>query len=126
MSRIKRSVSARKKRRKVLEQAKGYRATKNSSYKRAKEQVQRSGQYAYRDRRVRKRDFRRLWIVRINAAARLHGISYSQLVNGMKLAEITLDRKVLADLAVHEPAAFAAIAEKAKSALAETGETKAA
>jgi large subunit ribosomal protein L20 len=126
MTRVKRSVHARKKHRKVLEEASGYWGLKSKVYRRAKEQVQHSLQYAYRDRRVRKRDFRRLWIVRINAAARLHGISYSQLVNGMKLAEITLDRKVLADLAVHEPAAFAAIAEKAKSALAETGETKAA
>jgi large subunit ribosomal protein L20 len=126
MTRVKRSVHARKKHRKVLEEASGYWGLKSKVYRRAKEQVQHSLQYAYRDRRVRKRDFRRLWIVRINAAARLHGISYSQLVNGMKLAEITLDRKVLADLAVHEPAAFAAIAEKAKSALAESGETKAA
>jgi large subunit ribosomal protein L20 len=126
MTRVKRSVHARKKHRKVLEEASGYWGLKSKVYRRAKEQVQHSLQYAYRDRRVRKRDFRRLWIVRINAAARLHGISYSQLVNGMKLAEITLDRKVLADLAVHEPAAFAAIAEKAKGALAESGETKAA
>ena len=117
MSRVKRSVSARKKRRKVLEQAKGYRATKNSSYKRAKEQVQRSGQYAYRDRRVRKREFRKLWIVRINAAARANGLSYNRFMDGVKRAGITLDRKSLADIAVSDPQAFAAVAEKAKAAL---------
>ena len=88
MSRIKRSVSARKKRRKVLEQAKGYRAGKHSSYKRAKEQVQRSGQYAYRDRRVRKREFRKLWIVRINAGARENGLSYNQFMHGLQLAQV--------------------------------------
>ena len=103
MSRVKRSVSARKKRRKVLEQAKGYRATKNSSYKRAKELVQRSGQYAYRDRRVRKREFRKLWIIRINAGAREHGLSYNQFMHGLPLAEIELDRKILAELAGGEP-----------------------
>ena len=117
MSRIKRSVNARKKRRKVLEQAKGYRATKSSSYKRAKEQVQRSGQYAYRDRRVRKRDFRSLWIVRINAGARQHDLSYSQFMHGLKLVGVTADRKILADLAMNEPDAFGSLAERAKSAL---------
>ena len=119
MTRVKRSVHARKKRRKVLEEASGYFGLKSKVYRRAKEQVQHSGQYAYRDRRVRKRDFRKLWIVRINAAAREQGISYSQLVAGLRHAEIALDRKVLADLAVSDPAAFAAIAERAKSALAE-------
>ena len=118
MSRVKRSVSARKKRRKVLEQAKGYRATKNSSYKRAKEQVQRSGQYAYRDRRQRKRQFRQLWIARINAGARQNGLSYSKFMNGLKRAAIEIDRKVLADLAVFDKAAFAQLVEKAKAALA--------
>ncbi len=119
MTRVKRSVHARKKRRKVLSQASGYWGLKSKVYRRAKEQVQHSLQYAYRDRRVRKRDFRRLWIVRINAAARLHGLSYSQLINGLKRAEVAVDRKVLADLAVHEPKTFAALAERAKAALAQ-------
>ena len=117
MPRVKRSVHARKKRRKVLEQAKGYWGLKHSSYRLAKEQVQRSGAYAYRDRRNRKRDFRRLWIIRINAAARREGLSYNQFVAGCRKAEIELDRKVLADLAVSDPAAFGAIAEQAKAAL---------
>jgi large subunit ribosomal protein L20 len=118
MSRVKRSVNARKKRRKVLEQAKGYRATKHSSYKRAKEQVQRSLNYAYRDRRDRKRQFRRLWIVRINAGARENGLSYNEFMHGLKLAEVELDRKILADLAVNDPAMFAALVDKARAALA--------
>jgi large subunit ribosomal protein L20 len=118
MSRVKRSVHARKKRRKVLDQAKGYRATKHSSYKRAKEQVQRSLNYAYRDRRDRKRQFRRLWIVRINAGARENGITYNELMHGLKLAEVDLDRKILADLAVNDPAMFSALVEKARAALA--------
>jgi large subunit ribosomal protein L20 len=117
MSRVKRSVHARKKRRKVLEQAKGYRGTKHSSYRRAKEQVQRSLKYAYRDRRVRKREFRKLWIVRINAGARAHGLSYNTFMHGLKLAEIELDRKVLADMAVADPASFAALVDEAKAAL---------
>jgi large subunit ribosomal protein L20 len=117
MSRVKRSVSARKKRRKVLEQAKGYRATKNSSYKRAKEQVQRSGQYAYRDRRVRKREFRRLWIIRINAGARENGLSYNQFMHGLQLAQIELDRKILAELAVSDPHYFASLVGQARAAL---------
>jgi len=118
VARVKRSVGARKKRRKMLTHAKGYFGTKKSSYRRAKEQVQRSLRYAYRDRRVRKRDFRRLWIVRINAGARQHGLSYNQFIHGLKLAEIDLDRKVLADIAVADPGAFEALAESAKSALA--------
>jgi large subunit ribosomal protein L20 len=118
MTRVKRSVNAQKKRRSVLDEASGYWGLKSKTYKRAKEQVQRSLQYAYRDRRVRKREFRKLWIVRINAAARQHDMSYSQLIAGLHKAEITLDRKVLADIAVHEPAAFAAIATQAKAALA--------
>jgi len=117
MPRVKRSVHARKKRRKVLEQAKGYRGTKHSSYRRAKEQVQRSGQYAYRDRRVRKREFRKLWIVRINAGARLNGLSYNTFMHGLRLAEIELDRKILADLAVSDPQSFASLAERARVAL---------
>jgi len=114
---VKRSVHARKKRRKVLEQAKGYWGLKHSTYRAAKEQVEHSLAYAYRDRKARKREFRRLWILRINAAARQNGLSYNQFVAGCRKAEITLDRKVLADLAVSDPEAFAAVAEKAKSAL---------
>jgi large subunit ribosomal protein L20 len=117
MPRVKRSVHARKKRRKVLEQARGYFGIKKSSYKYAKEQVDHSLVYAYRDRRVRKRNFRRLWIIRINAAARQEGLSYNQFVAGCKKANIELDRKVLADLAVREPTAFKAIAAQAKAAL---------
>jgi len=115
--RVKRSVHGRKKRRKVLGQARGYWGLKHSSYKRAKEQVDKSLVYAYRDRKNKKRTFRRLWIMRINAAARANGLSYNQFVAGLKAAEIELDRKVLADLAVSDPQAFGAIAEKAKSAL---------
>jgi large subunit ribosomal protein L20 len=118
VARTARSVHARKKRRKVLEQAKGYRGTKHTSYKRAKEQVWKSGVYAYEGRKQRKRDFRSLWIQRINAGAREHGLSYSQFVHGLRLAEIDLDRKILADLAATEPEAFAAIVTQAKNALA--------
>jgi large subunit ribosomal protein L20 len=117
MPRVKRSVSARKKRRKVLGEAKGYWGLKKSNYKYAKEQVERSLAYAYRDRKVRKRTMRSLWIIRINAAARQEGLSYSQFVAGCKKAEIELDRKVLADLAVSDPPAFKAVAERAKAAL---------
>ncbi len=117
MARASRSVHARKKRRKVLEQAKGYRGTKKSSYKRAKEQVWKSGVYAYEGRKQRKRDFRSLWIQRINAGVREHDLSYSQFIYGLRLAEIDLDRKILADLAATEPAAFAAIVAQAKNAL---------
>ena len=118
MPRVKRSVAARKKRRKVLSQARGYWGLKHSSYKRAKEQVEHSLTYAYRDRKARKRTIRSLWIIRINAAARQHGLSYNQFVAGCKKAEIELDRKVLAELAVADPPAFGAIAEQAKAALA--------
>jgi large subunit ribosomal protein L20 len=117
MARTARSVHARKKRRKVLEQARGYRGTKHSSYKRAKEQVWKSGVYAYEGRKQRKRDFRALWIQRINAGAREHGLSYSKFIHGLKLAEIDLDRKILADLAVTEPEIFAAIVAQAQNAL---------
>jgi large subunit ribosomal protein L20 len=117
MARAARSVHARKKRRKVLEQAKGYRGTKHSSYKRAKEQVWKSGVYAYQGRKQRKRDFRSLWIQRINAGAREHGMSYSQLIHGLRLAEIDLDRKILSDLAATEPEIFAGIVAQAKNAL---------
>ena len=118
MPRVKRSVHARKKRRKVLDEAKGYFGLKKSNYKYAKEQVDRSLVYAYRDRKVRKREFRKLWIMRINAGARANGLSYNQFMNGVHKAGIELDRKSLADLAVVDPAAFAAVAEKAKAALA--------
>ena len=117
MARTARSVHARKKRRKVLEQAKGYRGTKHSSYKRAKEQVWKSGVYAYEGRKQRKRDFRAIWIQRINAGAREHGLSYSRLIHGLRLAEVDLDRKILADLAATEPEIFGAIVAQAKNAL---------
>jgi large subunit ribosomal protein L20 len=117
MARVKRSVHARKKRRKVLEEAKGYWGIKKSSYKYAKEQVDRSLVYAYRDRKNKKREFRRLWIIRINAGARANGLSYNQFIRGLKAAEVELDRKVLADLAASDPQAFAQLAEQAKSAL---------
>ena len=120
MPRVKRSVHARKKRRKVLHEARGYWGLKHSSYKRAKEQVDKSLVYAYRDRKAKKRTFRRLWIMRINAAARREGLSYNQFVAGLRKADIRLDRKVLADLAVSDPAAFGKIAEQAKAALEKT------
>ncbi|MBQ9954096.1 MAG: 50S ribosomal protein L20 [Eggerthellaceae bacterium] len=117
MSRVKRSIHARKKRRVMLERAKGYYGAKSRSYRAAKEQVQHSLQYAYRDRRNKKREIRRLWITRINAAARINGMSYSVFMNGLKKAGVELDRKVLADLAVNDAAAFAALTEVAKKAL---------
>ena len=117
MPRVKRSVHARKKRRKVLEQAKGYWGLKHSNYTYAKEQVEHSLVYAYRDRKNRKRVMRRLWIVRINAAARENGITYSQLIRGLKAAGNELDRKMLADMAATQPAAFAKVAAQAKAAL---------
>jgi large subunit ribosomal protein L20 len=117
LARAARSTHARKKRRKVLEQARGYRGQKSRSYKKAKEQVWKSGVYAYEGRKQRKRDFRSLWIQRINAASREHGLSYSQFVHGLRLAEIDLDRKILADLAATEPEAFAALAAQARNAL---------
>ena len=117
MPRVKRSIHARKKRRKVLGEAKGYFGRRHSSYKLAKEQVERSLAYTYRDRKAKKRVFRRLWILRINAAARQQGLSYNQFVAGCKKAGVELDRKVLADLAVSDPAAFGRIADQAKAAL---------
>jgi len=117
MARVKRSVAAQKKRRTVLKQAKGYNGQKSDVYRRAKEQVYKSMQYRYRDRRTKKREFRKLWVVRINAAARLNGLSYSRFMHGLKLAEIELDRKVLADIAVHDAATFTVVAEAAKVAL---------
>src|SRR5256885_14005817 len=121
MARVKRSVNAKKKRREVLEQAKGYRGLKKNSYRRAKEQVLKSLSYSYRDRRVRKRDFRRLWIIRINAGARQNGLSYNQLMHGLKLAEGEVDRKGLADIAVSDPEAFTVLADPAKAPLAAAG-----
>ena len=118
MSRVKRSVHARKKRRATLERTKGFRGQAHSSYKRAKEALLKADTYAYRDRRNRKRDFRRLWIVRINAAARQEGMSYSQFMHGLKEAGIELDRKVLADIAVRDPETFRRFAEKAREAVA--------
>jgi large subunit ribosomal protein L20 len=117
MPRVKRSVHARKKRRKVLGQARGYWGLKHTSYKQAKEQIDKSLVYAYRDRKAKKRVLRRLWIMRINAAARQHGLSYNQFVSGLKAAGIELDRKVLADLAVSDPDGFEQIAAQAKAAL---------
>jgi large subunit ribosomal protein L20 len=117
MPRVKRSLHARKKRRKVLEQVKGYVGQSSVSHRKAKEQLLKSDTYAYRDRKARKRVFRRLWIIRINAAARREGLSYNQFVSGCRKAEIDLDRKVLADIAVNDPAAFAKIAQEAKAAL---------
>ena len=118
MSRVKRSVHARKKRRATLERTKGFRGQAKSSYKRAKEALIKADTYAYRDRRNKKRDFRRLWIVRINAAARQEGMTYSQFMHGLKLAEIEVDRKVLADIAVRDPEMFRRFAEKAREAAA--------
>ena len=117
MPRVKRSVHSRKKRRRILEEAKGYFGQSHVSYRKAREQLLKSGTYAYRDRKARKRVFRRLWILRINAAARREGLSYNQLMNGLRKANIELDRKVLADLAVTDPAAFSKVAAQAKSAL---------
>lgn len=117
MPRVKRAVSAHKKRRTTLNRAKGYYGAKSRSYRAAKEQVQHSLQYAYRDRRNKKREIRRLWITRINAAARINGLSYSVFMNGLKKAGVELDRKVLADMAINDPQAFAALVEVAKKAL---------
>ena len=116
--RVKRSTSARKKRRAALARTKGYRGEANSSYRRAKEALLKADRYAYRDRRNRKRDFRRLWITRINAAARREGMTYSELMHGLRLAEIELDRKVLADIAVRDPETFRRFTERAREAAA--------
>jgi len=117
MARVKRGVAAKRRHKKVLEQAKGYYGNKSRSFKAANEQVMRSGQYAFRDRRARKGEFRRLWIQRINAACRQNGISYSRFIAGLKAAEIDVDRKILADLAVRDATAFAGLVETAKAAL---------
>ena len=118
MGRIKRSIHAKKKRREVLRKAKGYYGSRSRRYRVAKEQLMHSGQYAYRDRRDRKAQFRRLWIARIGAGARQNGISYSQLIHGLQKAGVEVDRKILADLAVHDPSAFGQLAQAAKDALA--------
>ncbi len=118
MPRVKRGVTARARHKKILALAKGYRGRRKNVFRVAKQAVMKAGQYAYRDRRNKKRDFRRLWIARINAAARELGITYSQFINGMNKAGIELDRKVLADIAVHDKAAFAGIVEQAKAKLA--------
>ncbi|HEY3144320.1 MAG TPA: 50S ribosomal protein L20 [Acidimicrobiales bacterium] len=120
MARVKRSVHAKKKRRATLERAKGYYGNKSRSFRAANEQVMHSGRYAFRDRRARKGDFRRLWIQRINAGCRLNGTSYSRFVAGLRVAGIEVDRKVLADLAVTDPGAFAALVEAATEALEES------
>ena len=117
MARVKRSVHAKKKRREVLSKAKGYYGSRSRRYRVAKEQIQHSGVYAYRDRRDRKGQFRRLWIARIGAGARQNGLSYSQMIHGLGVAGVELDRKVLADLAVNDPAAFSGLAQTAKDAL---------
>ena len=117
MPRTKHSVASKKRKKKVLKQARGYFGARSRAFRTAREAVDRAQVYAYRDRRNRKRDFRRLWIARINAAARLNGLSYSRLIHGLNCADITINRKILADLAVREPGAFTAIAEQAKSHL---------
>ncbi len=118
MPRTRRGVASRARRKKVLKAARGYYGARSRTFKVAKQAVIRAGQYAYRDRRQRKRQFRQLWIVRINAAAREHGLSYSRFIAGLKEAGIEVDRKVLADIAMHEKEAFAALAERAKAAQA--------
>ncbi len=118
MPRVKRGVTARARHKKVMDQAKGFRGRRGSAYRIAKEAVMKAGQYAYRDRRVKKREFRALWIARINAAARELGMTYSAFMNGLKKASIDIDRKVLADLAIFDKAAFSKIAEQAKASLA--------
>ena len=118
MPRVKRGVTAKARHKKVFDAAKGFRGRRKNVYRVAKQAVMKAGQYAYRDRKVRKRMFRGLWIQRINAAAREQGLSYSRMINGLKQQNIEIDRRVLADLAVHEKEAFAALAEKAKEAIA--------
>lgn len=117
MARVKRGVMVRKRHKKLMKQAKGFKGARGRHYKAAHENVMKSLAYAYRDRRVRKRDFRRLWIQRINAAARLHGLNYSRLIHSLKHAGIALDRKVLADMVVHDPAAFHRVVEQARAVM---------
>jgi large subunit ribosomal protein L20 len=118
MARVKRGVIAGRRHKKILKKAKGYYGARSKVYRAAKQAVIKAGQYAFRDRRAKKREFRALWVQRINAAARVHGLSYSRLISGLRKASIEIDRKALADLAVHDAAAFGAVAEKAKAALA--------
>jgi large subunit ribosomal protein L20 len=118
MPRVKRGVASRARRKKILSQAKGYYGARSRTFKVAKQAVIRAGQYAYRDRRTRKREFRALWIIRINAAAREHGLSYSKFMAGLRMASIDIDRRVLADLAMHQKDAFGALADQARTALA--------
>ncbi len=118
MPRVKRSVPARRRRRRILKQAKGFQGSRNRLFRTAREAVQRAWRYAYRDRKQRKREFRSLWITRINAATREHGVSYSQFMNGLNRAGIEIDRKNLADLAASDPDAFAHLVAKAKAAIA--------
>ena len=117
MARVKRGVTTRAKHKNILEQAKGYYGRRKNTIRIARQAVEKAGQYAYRDRKVKKRDFRGLWIQRINAAVRMEGLTYSQFMHGVKLAGITLDRKIMADLAMNEAAAFSAIIAQAKAAL---------
>ena len=118
MARVKRGVQANRRHKKVLARAKGYYGARSRVYRVAVQAVMKAGQYAYRARRNKKRSFRRLWIARINAGARLNGLSYSRLINGLKKANVEIDRRILADIAMHDAAAFTAITEKAKAALA--------
>ncbi|MGB8842198.1 MAG: 50S ribosomal protein L20 [Aliidongia sp.] len=122
MARVKRGVIAHARHKKILKLAKGYRGRSNSSYRIAIEKVEKGLQYAYRDRRVKKRSFRGLWIQRINAGARAHGLRYSEFINGLKLAGIELDRKIVSDLAITEPAAFKSLVETAQAALGKKAE----
>jgi len=126
VARVKRAVNAQKKRRSTLEAASGYRGQRSRLYRKAKEQMLHSLNYAYRDRRARKGDFRQLWITRINAAARANGMTYNRLIQGLRLAEIDVDRKILAEIAVSDPAAFTALVELARAAVAEESKDESA
>jgi large subunit ribosomal protein L20 len=126
MARVKRGVIAHARHKKILGKAKGYYNARRKVFRAAKQAVIKAGQYAYRDRKTNKRNFRALWIVRINAEARVHGLSYSKLIAGLNLAGLTIDRKVLADIAMNDPAAFAVIAQKAKDSLPKVAPPKAA
>ncbi|MGH8224584.1 MAG: 50S ribosomal protein L20, partial [Gammaproteobacteria bacterium] len=116
MARVKRGVAAHRKHKKVLKEAKGYYGNRSKNWRTANQAVIKAGQYAFRDRRVRKREFRALWVARINAAARIHGLSYSRFMHGLKLAEVALDRKIIAHIALTDPPAFAALVAKARAA----------
>jgi len=124
MSRTRHSVARKKRKKKILDMAKGYRGARSRTYRSAHEQVMHSLQYAYRDRRARKRDFRRLWITRINAAARLNGLSYNRFIRGLKMADVEVNRKVLADIAVSDPASFSQLAQIAREQLEKEPEGK--